>query len=51
MAWSKPSVTGEIPHARAAHAATAIGALVIVFGGGSPQGSMFNDMYVLDSGV
>jgi hypothetical protein len=51
MVWSKPSVTGELPHACAAHTATAIGALVIVFGGASPQGSMFNDMFVMDTGV
>jgi hypothetical protein len=49
MAWSRPADTGVLPSARAGHAAVALGTFIAVFGGASPDGTVFNDLHLLDT--
>lgn len=46
--WSKMSPLGEPPSPRAAHAAAAVGAMVVVQGGIGPAGLATEDLHVLD---
>ena len=49
MAWSRPCDTGGIPSPRAGLSATCIGTCFIIFGGGTPDGKLYGDLYVLDT--
>ncbi|CAG9462338.1 unnamed protein product [Pedinophyceae sp. YPF-701] len=46
--WTKVTPDGEAPSARAAHAAAAVGNMVVVQGGIGPHGLADNDLHVLD---
>eukprot|EP01138_Halocafeteria_seosinensis_P007722 gb/GECG01007890.1/.p1 GENE.gb/GECG01007890.1/~~gb/GECG01007890.1/.p1 ORF type:complete len:995 (+),score=107.17 gb/GECG01007890.1/:1-2985(+) len=49
MAWSRPCDTGGIPSPRAGLSATSVGTCFVIFGGGTPDGKLYNDLYVLDT--
>ncbi|GBG87231.1 hypothetical protein CBR_g45290 [Chara braunii] len=46
--WSRLQPTGESPSPRAAHAATAVGTMVVIQGGIGPAGLASDDLHVLD---
>ncbi|CAI5961429.1 unnamed protein product [Closterium sp. NIES-64] len=46
--WSKMSPVGEPPSPRAAHAATAVGTMIVIQGGIGPAGLATDDLHVLD---
>ncbi|KAG6703734.1 hypothetical protein I3842_07G100600 [Carya illinoinensis] len=46
--WTRIRPAGEPPSPRAAHAATAVGTMVVVQGGIGPAGHSTDDLYVLD---
>ncbi|GJP53245.1 hypothetical protein CLOM_g12420 [Closterium sp. NIES-68] len=46
--WNKLSPVGEPPSPRAAHAATAVGTMVVIQGGIGPAGLATDDLHVLD---
>lgn len=46
--WSRLVPTGEPPSPRAAHAATAVGTMVVIQGGIGPAGLATDDLHVLD---
>jgi hypothetical protein len=46
--WSKLAPLGEPPSPRAAHAAAAVGSMVVMQGGIGPAGLATDDLYVLD---
>lgn len=50
MSWSQPTVLGEIPSKRAAHAGCSFGRTLYVFGGMNETGAL-DDLYSLDTGV
>ena len=48
--WAPASVTGDAPSPRAGHTSTQLGAMMLVFGGGTGwNGQTFNDLHVLDT--
>jgi len=46
--WSKLAPLGDAPSPRAAHAAAAVGSMVVMQGGIGPAGLATDDLYVLD---
>ena len=46
--WTKAAPLGEPPSPRAAHAAAAVGSMVVVQGGIGPAGLASEDLHVLD---
>ncbi|XP_024537636.1 serine/threonine-protein phosphatase BSL3 isoform X1 [Selaginella moellendorffii] len=46
--WSRLNAVGEPPSPRAAHAATAVGSMVVIQGGIGPAGVSSEDLHVLD---
>ena len=50
MSWSRPTVTGDIPCERAAHAGCAVDDKLYLFGGMNKTGAL-GDLYSLNTGI
>ena len=50
MSWSQPTVTGDIPNKRAAHAGCAVNGTLYLFGGMNETGPL-DDLYSLNTGT
>jgi hypothetical protein len=50
MSWSQPTVTGDIPSNRAAHAGCAVDETLYLFGGMNETGAL-DDLYSLNTGT
>lgn len=49
--WSQPPQSGDVPPARCNHTLTAIGKKLYLIGGRAGEETLFNDVYVFDTGL
>ena len=50
MSWSQPTVSGDVPSKRAAHAGCAVDGTLYLFGGMNETGAL-DDLYSLNTGT